>query len=216
MRVVYSVSEGGRLPHASRFGKPEYEESIAAVSRENSFVFEFPVDPTFQSSDIVRYSPPTEETDGTSSTARNGFHRSEPSVGDRIEIKGENSSAEEKTMGQSWLGTWARRQKIFGLLAGPSGDKEERAMSVKADKGKGSKDHSIKNNEDFDEGALREQAWKWRFTRKWQVRSLKTPCLFRYSLTRFFLILVALFGLCRWSNQTIKQGMLKRTTGWRH
>jgi hypothetical protein len=166
------------LPHASRFGKPEYEGSTAAVSRDNSFVFEFPVDPTFQTGDAVRYSPPTEGTDGTSSSAQNGFHRSEPSVGDRIEIKGENSSEVEKTMGQSWLGTWARRQKIFGLLAGPSEDKEEKVMPVRVQKGKESKDHSSKNNEDFDEGALREQAWKWRFTRKWQVRFLKLVLLF--------------------------------------
>jgi len=118
----------------------------------------------------MRYSSPTEGTDGTSSTTRNGFNQSEPSVGDRIAIKGENNSAGEKTTGQSWLGTWARRQKIFGLLAGPSEDKEERIATVKAGKGKESKEYSNKSNEDIDEGALREQAWKWRFTRKWQVR----------------------------------------------
>lgn len=198
--------------HARRFGKPvEYEEATSAVSRENSFVFEFPVNPNLQSYDAVRYSSPTEGTDATSSTTQNAGHQSEASVGDRIEIKCENSSTEDKAMGQSWLGTWARRQKIFGLLAGPSEEKEERQVTAKAGKGKEIKDDSKKINEDFDEGALREQAWKWRFTRKWQVSSsaLLLP-------DNTFVDLDDIICLCRWNKQTIKQEMLKRTTGWRH
>jgi hypothetical protein len=78
----------------------------------------------------------------------------------------------------SWLGTWASRQKIFNFFGG---DQEESSVSplnglrhVSEEK-EPSPNPYIQSNEnnqaliaDIDEKALQEQAWKWRFARKWQ------------------------------------------------
>lgn len=73
----------------------------------------------------------------------------------------------------SLLGTWAHRQRIFGLLTG-SPQQHQSSEHRRTDLGKEKQEvkqdqDQIEEKEYMDEAALNEQAWKWRFTRKWQV-----------------------------------------------
>lgn len=75
----------------------------------------------------------------------------------------------------SWLGTWASRQKIFNFFGGDQEESRVNGLQRVSDEKEPSPNAYIQSNEvnhslsaNMDENALQEQAWKWRFARKWQ------------------------------------------------
>lgn len=90
----------------------------------------------------------------------------------------------------SWLGTWANRQKIFRLLTG-----SEELQEITENGGASSNPGNAMVEEGkipLNDADLTEQAWKWRFTRKWQVWAKVGHLLILE--TAFLMIIVYLFA----------------------
>lgn len=169
---------------------PEPEDTHLDTS--STLLFEFPEDYIDESTADVpmQYSERYVPLKGGSAVQESTFaskdrNESAPSSSKDISISSKSIRKADSSRSSSWLGTWACRQKIYRLIAGQEGvqnNASSESNSDHADAFQGRiNDHNDNTRENhvdpslLDDAILQEQAWKWRFVRKWQMEQMAGP-----------------------------------------
>jgi len=180
-----------KLFDASWFGVPPEPEDTQ-LDASNTLLFEFPEEYIDENTDdaAIKYSESDLPLKSGSAEQEGAFaskerSESDPSSSKDISTSNKSITKADSSRSSSWLGTWACRQKIYRLIAGQEGlqnnaSSQSNSDPVDASPGK-TNDHNDKNRGNYvdssllDDAMLQEQAWKWRFVRKWQMEQMAGP-----------------------------------------